>query len=150
MLIYFFQIRNMPLQLFYFLAKMMTKSSPSGSLLRLSAFPGLSIISYAIHTHIFFQSMSRSLCDARATCTLIQYSYSHTITYVLHIYRNHQRTTMKNMSREWWWNLMQMCLCIIWLGKNWTYHFLEIRGLCLMKWPREMLQNLPYVWNTKT
>ena len=26
----------------------------------------------------------------------------------------------------------------------------EIRGLCLMKWPCEILQNLPYFWNTKT
>ena len=29
-------------------------------------------------------------------------------------------------------------------------HSSEIRGLCLMKWPREMLQNLSYFWNTKT
>ena len=26
----------------------------------------------------------------------------------------------------------------------------EIRCLCLMKWPSETLQNLPYFWNTKT
>ena len=29
-------------------------------------------------------------------------------------------------------------------------HSSEIRGLCLMKWPSERLQNLPYFWNTKT
>ena len=29
-------------------------------------------------------------------------------------------------------------------------HSSEIRGLCLMKWPSEMLQNLPYFWNTKS
>ena len=32
------------------------------------------------------------------------------------------------------------------LGK----HSSEIRGLCLMKWPSERLQNLPNFWNTKT
>ena len=26
----------------------------------------------------------------------------------------------------------------------------EIRGLCLMKWPSEKLQNFPYFWNKKT
>ena len=26
----------------------------------------------------------------------------------------------------------------------------EIRGLCLMKWPSETLQNLSYFWNTNT
>ena len=30
------------------------------------------------------------------------------------------------------------------------YHSSEIRGLCLMKWPGETLQNLSYFWNTKT
>ena len=30
------------------------------------------------------------------------------------------------------------------------YHSSEIRDLCLMKWPSEMLQNLQYFWNTKT
>ena len=29
-------------------------------------------------------------------------------------------------------------------------HSSEIRGLCLMKWPCEMLQKLPYFWNMKT
>ena len=29
-------------------------------------------------------------------------------------------------------------------------HSSEIRGLCLMKWPSKMLQNLSYFWNTKT
>ena len=29
------------------------------------------------------------------------------------------------------------------------YHSSEIRGLCLMKWPSEMLQNLPYFWIKK-
>ena len=29
-------------------------------------------------------------------------------------------------------------------------HSSEIRGLCLMKWPSETLQNLPYFWNMKT
>ena len=71
-------------ELYFFLAKMMTKSSPSGSLLRLSAFPGLSIISYAIHTHIFFQSMSPYVM--LELLALIQYSYSHTITYVATYY----------------------------------------------------------------
>ena len=28
------------------------------------------------------------------------------------------------------------------------WHSLEIRGLCLMKWPIEMPQNMPYFWNT--
>ena len=34
--------------------------------------------------------------------------------------------------------------------KTMPKHSTEIRGLCLMKWPSEMLQNLPYFWNTKT
>ena len=29
-------------------------------------------------------------------------------------------------------------------------HSSEIRGLCLMKWPSKMLQNLSCFWNTKT
>ena len=29
-------------------------------------------------------------------------------------------------------------------------HSSEIRGLCMMKWPCEMLQNLPYFWKMKT
>ena len=29
-------------------------------------------------------------------------------------------------------------------------HYSEIRGLCLMKWPSKMLQNLAYFWNMKT
>ena len=29
-------------------------------------------------------------------------------------------------------------------------HSSEIRCLCFMKWPSKTLQNLPYVWNTKT
>ena len=29
-------------------------------------------------------------------------------------------------------------------------HSSEIRSLCLMKWPSEMLQNLSYFWNMKT
>ena len=33
-------------------------------------------------------------------------------------------------------------------GWNNTLHSSEIRGLCLMKWPSKMLQNLPYFWNT--
>ena len=35
-------------------------------------------------------------------------------------------------------------------GKSYTLkkHSLEIRGLCLMKCSSEMLQNLPYFWNT--
>ena len=28
-------------------------------------------------------------------------------------------------------------------------HSSEIRGLCLMKWPNELLQNLPYFWKSK-
>ena len=32
-----------------------------------------------------------------------------------------------------------------WRGRR---HSSEIRGLCLMKWPSEMLQNLPYFWKT--
>ena len=28
-------------------------------------------------------------------------------------------------------------------------HSSEIRGLCKMKWPSELLQNLPYFWNTR-
>ena len=31
-----------------------------------------------------------------------------------------------------------------------SMHSSEMRGLCLMKWPSEMLQNLPYFWNMKT
>ena len=34
--------------------------------------------------------------------------------------------------------------------KQTNIYSLEIRSLCLMKWPSEMLQNLPYFWNTKT
>ena len=29
-------------------------------------------------------------------------------------------------------------------------HSSEIGGLCLMKWPSETPQNLPYIWNTKS
>ena len=37
-------------------------------------------------------------------------------------------------------------------GKNSTkyHHSSEIKGLCIKKWPSEMLQNLPYFWNMKT
>ena len=30
-----------------------------------------------------------------------------------------------------------------------SVHSSEIRSLCLMKWPSEMLQNLPHFWNMK-
>ena len=33
---------------------------------------------------------------------------------------------------------------------SYVYHSSEIRGLCMMKWPSEMLQKLPYFWNKKT
>ena len=39
-----------------------------------------------------------------------------------------------------------MCCPIKMIGK--CCHSSEIRGLCLMKWPSEMLQNLPYFCNT--
>ena len=35
------------------------------------------------------------------------------------------------------------------LGKI-IYHSSEIRGLCLIKWPNETIQNLSYFWKTKT
>ena len=36
-------------------------------------------------------------------------------------------------------------------GKHWDHvrHTSEIRGLCLMKWSREILKNLSYFWSTK-
>ena len=36
-------------------------------------------------------------------------------------------------------------------GKHWdhVWHTSEIRGLCLMKWSREILKNLSYFWSTK-
>ena len=57
-------------------------------------------------------------------------------------------------------NYLQIIICKLFANKNYlqinlpsTYigtHSSEIRGLCLMKCSSEMLQNLPYLWNTKT
>ena len=41
-------------------------------------------------------------------------------------------------------------LPIFWTGSGHTLHSSEIKGFCLMKWPSETLQNLPYFIYTKT
>ena len=45
------------------------------------------------------------------------------------------------------WQCRHLCSQLIHVV--WSYSS-EIRVLCLMKWPSETLQNLPYFWNTKT
>ena len=72
----------------------------------------------------------------------------HDITAVCHV-------VVTNFSATWY-NILEIVVCGLFCGMNqrisknqignWAHslHSSEIRGLCLMKWPSEMLQNLPY------
>ena len=68
--------------------------------------------------------------------------------------------TLQQIEIYAWWNALVKCfkichiLCIWKKNSSILYclqlHSSEIRGLCLMKCPSEMLQNLPYFIYTKT
>ena len=48
--------------------------------------------------------------------------------------------------RKYYWFPNNISISV---SRNMVYSS-EIRGLCLMKWPSENLQNLPYFWNIQT
>ena len=70
---------------------------------------------------------------------------------------NHFYKIFFQLSSNFMWSLELITTYInLWCTSDKTLtclvhtHSSEIRGLCLMKWPSEMLQNLAYFWNVKT
>ena len=63
---------------------------------------------------------------------------------------------VENYILSWFlpWKYSPISLKSFWIKVDQTQpdpvHSSEIRGLCLMEWPSETLQNLQYFWNTKT
>ena len=74
------------------------------------------------------------------TCPTSTYSYQNYVCW---------HSTYNKRSAKWYGMVIGAKAKIY--GKNTLLsHSSEIRGICLMKWPSKMLQNLPNFWNTKT